>query len=53
MSKPKPKDVIAITTIIVIAILKLNGVNGTLDAPMGLILGYYFAHRAHGNDTGE
>lgn len=48
----KPKDVIALLTLLVIILVKLKGVNGTLDAAFGLILGYYFAHRTSGTDKG-
>lgn len=53
MYKLKPKDLIAILSIILITILKLKGVNGTLDTVIALILGYYFGHRISGADNGK
>lgn len=48
----QPKDVVAIVVLIGIGVLKLNGYNGTLDAVVALIVGYYFAHRQGGTDRG-
>jgi len=48
----KPKDMVALTAILCITILKLNHFNGYLDGVLSLIVGYYFAHRRAGNDTG-
>lgn len=48
----QPKDYIALATIIMIGILKLKGFNGYLDAAFGIVIGYYFAHRSNGTDTG-
>ena len=53
MSYLKPKDIIAFTTLIGIGVLKLKGMDGTLDGVAGLILGYYFAHRTIGDDSGH
>ena len=52
MASYKPKDLVAIVTIVGIFILKLNGIDGQLDAVGALILGYYFAHRKNGDDHG-
>ena len=52
MTKPQPKDIIALATIVAIVTLKLNHINGYLDAAFGIILGYYFAHRHKGSDSG-
>ena len=49
----KPKDVVAVITLIGIGVLKLNGADGELDIAGALILGYYFAHRHSGNDNGK
>ena len=46
MSNLKPKDLIAILTLILIGILKLKGLDGELDTAGALILGYYFARRS-------
>lgn len=46
------KDIVAIVVIVGIMALRLKGVNGSLDSPIALILGYYFAHRANGVDKG-
>jgi len=48
----QPKDVLALCLIVGFLALRLTGTNGTLDAPIGLIIGYYFAHRANGTDPG-
>lgn len=48
----KPKDIIAAITVSGLMYLKLRGVNGNVDTVLALILGYYFAHRADGKDTG-
>lgn len=53
MTKIQPKDLIAIIVVVMIGILRMKGVNGTLDAPIALILGYYFAHRKDGVDKGQ
>lgn len=49
----KPKDLIALVVLLGIGFLKFNGYDGTLDAAVGLILGYYFAKRIEGKDTGQ
>ena len=49
----KPKDIIAVVVIAAVVILKLNHLNGTLDAALGLILGYYFVKRVDGIDKGK
>lgn len=48
----QPKDVIAAILIMAFVILRITGTNGVLDAPMGLVIGYYFAHRVNGTDNG-
>jgi len=48
----QPKDYIAGLSLILITILKLNGFDGYLDGAIALIVGYYFAHRQNGSDTG-
>lgn len=53
MQKLKPKDIVAILTLVGIGILKLKGVDGQLDVFGALILGYYFAHRADKIDSGK
>ena len=52
MTKLQPKDIVALTTLFGIGILKFKGFDGTLDAAAALILGYYFAHRENGSDKG-
>jgi len=52
IKKTGPKDIIALTAIILVAIIKLYGMNGSLDTALALILGYYFAHRFRGTDNG-
>ena len=55
MKLPKihSKDLIAITIIFTFLILKIRGMNGTLDGAIGLILGYYFVKRTNGQDNGQ
>lgn len=48
----KPKDFFAIYLVAFIVLLKLNGINGSLDSTLALIVGYYFGHRATGKDNG-
>ena len=48
----KPKDIVAIITLVLIAGLKLYGIDGKLDAAAALILGYYFAKRHGKEDSG-
>lgn len=50
--KFRPKDIIAIVSLIIGAALKLKGVDSQVDLAMALILGYYFAHRLDGIDKG-
>lgn len=44
--KLKPRDYIAIVTIAGLVIFKLTGHNGSLDATVAIIIGYYFGRRA-------
>ena len=53
MPKFQPKDIIALTVLILIAVLKFNGFDGELDTAGALILGYYFAKRSNGEDRGK
>lgn len=48
----KPKDIVAITTIIAFVVLKVMGFDGSVDGAFLLIVGYYFAHRKNGDDNG-
>jgi len=52
MMKFQPKDTIAGLSLILITLLKLKGFDGYLDGAIALIIGYYFAHRKDGTDTG-
>lgn len=47
-----PKDIVALTALVLIVIMKLQGASGDLDALLALIIGYYFAHRTCGTDQG-
>ncbi len=49
----KPKDYIAAVVILGFVTLRAEGFNGSLDATVALILGYYFAHRQNGSDNGH
>ncbi|KKL26548.1 hypothetical protein LCGC14_2394190 [marine sediment metagenome] len=53
MERLQPKDVIALATLLLVGVLKYNGINGELDTVAALILGYYFAHRKNGSDNGH
>ena len=52
MALLKPKDIVAITALVGVIVLKALGKNGGLDTAAALILGYYFAHRRDGTDNG-
>lgn len=53
MSLLRPKDIVALLTLLLIAALKFAGKDGALDAAAALILGYYFAKRSEKKDNGE
>ena len=53
MLKIRAKDLIAALTILSIVFLKWSGNDGSLDAVLALILGYYFVKRQNGLDNGE
>lgn len=53
MTNLHPKDVIAGLVLILIVILKLKGIASDFDTIAALILGYYFAKRANGQDKGN
>lgn len=53
MPKIQSKDIIACAIILTFLIMKIKGMNGTLDGAMGLILGYYFVKRTNGQDNGR
>lgn len=53
MFKVGPKDYIAALTIVFILALKLRGIDGSLDAILALIIGYYFGHRTTNVDNGN
>lgn len=52
MVELKQKDIFALYMVAIIVVLKLGDINGGLDAPLALIVGYYFGHRKTGNDKG-
>mgnify|MGYP003393713859 CR=1 FL=1 len=53
MSLLKPKDLIAVLSIVLVfALISLKS-NHSLDVILTLILGYYFGHRASGIDAGN
>jgi len=52
MTHFKPKDIIAVVTIICASIMKLSGADGVVTAILMLVVGYYFAHRQDGVDKG-
>jgi len=49
----KPKDWIAAITLVFVFLFKYNGYDGSLDAALALILGYYFVKRQNGQDNGR
>jgi len=49
----KPKDVLAGLVLVVYTIMKLRGLDGSMDAALGLMLGYYFVKRSNGQDNGK
>lgn len=53
MAQFQPKDFIALVALIGIGVLKWHGFDGYLDSVIALIIGYYFAHRTSGDDTGK
>lgn len=53
MQHLKPKDLIALLTIVLVFALIIVKANHSLDAVLALILGYYFGHRTSGVDKGE
>ena len=53
MKSYSPKDLVAVFIIGVFVLMKLKGVNGSLDAIVALIIGYYFGHRKSGIDNGK
>jgi len=52
MSNFKPKDIIAVLIIAGAVILRIMNINHDFDAPIALILGYYFVKRQNGEDKG-
>jgi hypothetical protein len=53
MIKIQPKDIIAMSVIAAMIIFKITNHNGTLDTVVAVIVGYYFAKRATGEDNGQ
>lgn len=43
--KLKPRDYVALITILGLIAFKLTGHNGSLDVAVAIIIGYYFARR--------
>lgn len=52
LPKFKAKDFIAVMLLLIYVFLKVQGTNGTLDAALGVLLGYYFVKRTNGADNG-
>ena len=48
----KPKDIIATVAILILVGLKVYQNQGDIDSIVTMILGYYFAKRTQGTDTG-
>lgn len=49
----KPKDIVAILTIVLIFILVVVKANHSFDAILAVIIGYYFGHRTSNIDSGK
>lgn len=45
MNNFKPRDFFALSSLVAVVIFKLTGHNGTFDAVITLIVGYYFGRR--------
>ena len=43
--KVQPRDIIAVIILLALFTCKLLGLNGTIDAAIALIIGYYFSKR--------
>ncbi len=52
MPNLKPKDIIAVLTLVCIVFLLFNGISSPLDQLVPLVVGYYFGHRTQGVDNG-
>lgn len=50
--KFQPKDVIAITVILSVVFLKFFKIEFNFDPVLTLMIGYYFAKRTAGHDSG-
>lgn len=48
----KAKDIVAIVTVLAIVALAVLKPEETINTVFGAFLGYYFAHRKTGSDTG-
>ena len=53
MTHFKPKDIVAVFIIGVLALMKLKGIDNEFDTLVALIIGYYFAKRRNGEDNGK
>jgi len=55
MTMPKfaPKDFIALAVLAIFATLRLKGITSWGDSTIALVIGYYFAHRHQGTDSGH
>lgn len=53
METLKPKDLIALVTVVAVFALISIKANHSLDVVLTLVLGYYFGHRASGIDKGK
>lgn len=40
-----PRDVLAMTIMLMLFIFKMTGHNGTFDVPVAIIIGYYFSRK--------
>jgi hypothetical protein len=53
MQSIKPRDLVAISVIVMIVLLKLNGIDEGFQEVLAGIIGYYFGHRHSGIDKGS
>ena len=52
MPNLRPKDIIALISLIVLILLQVYQGTGDIDALISMIMGYYFAKRQGGADNG-
>ena len=51
--KVYPRDVIAVLVLVLLFTSKILGFNGTVDAMIALVIGYYFSKRVYEETGGK